>query len=136
MDDRGYSEDDFPLTLSAEAVDDILNYFCNVDIYIEELRWAAWQSDESYLYITYFNKDIKHTILFEDAEYEYDFDSQDEIVDWIVGLEEKIENEKLTKLKEPAATIAHAICEYIDESWKLPYEPDLEVLIKDYLYND
>lgn len=135
--DNDYINADGTITIPACQMDYFMNSYLNRDIYIESIRWAAGEWDESFIYITYYHWVIWHTVLCDEALDQYDFDTAEDAVNWFVEIREYVNEDmrKVTKVQNAPHKIAHAIIEYLSEWGDDINEKDLTELIKDYLYS-
>ena len=134
-----YKEEDWTLKIPISQIDYFISQYLWRSIYIESLRWNAWESDESYVCWTYYNNIIWHTVVMDEVSDDYCyFDNEDNFAsrcEWIRDWIEE-DKQKVTKVENAPNKIAHAIIEYLSEWGENINEKDLTELIKDYLYNN
>lgn len=60
---------------------------CDMDFYIETLTSSAWQWDTFYE-LSYYNPTLDAIMLFDEIRYEYKFETKDDLVDFIMSLQD------------------------------------------------
>lgn len=82
----------YPWTFYAEDFANILQETClvagcDMDFYIETLTSWAWQWDTFYE-LSYYNPTLDAIMLFDEIRYEYKFETKDDLVDFIMSLQD------------------------------------------------
>lgn len=88
-------EIDYDVNIPMERISSIMWNYWDLWFYLEELRGDAWNSDEAYCYLSYYDVNAKAGILIEDVgwdTYKYDINSNEDLADLIIKWEELVES--------------------------------------------
>lgn len=96
MTDRDYliqvikeREFDFNKSIPVEKIGHILNE-CWFDFYLEWLTSSCWDGEMT-IYLDYYDSNVDAVILIDDMEWSYIFESEEDMVDYILSLEKLVE---------------------------------------------